>query len=67
MRNKLAKSVEFLWIATSILCLISGIHQTIYQGFSKSYVFFIFSLLAFLMFLIKRHIRKTNNAGKTNG
>ncbi len=67
MRNKLAKSVEFLWIATSILCLISGIHQTIYQGLSKSYLFFIFSLLAFLMFLLKRHIRKTNNSEKTNG
>jgi len=67
MKNKLARSVELLWIITSILCLISGIHQTIYQGFSKSYLFFIFSLLAFLMFRIKRHFRKTNNSGKRNG
>jgi len=59
MKNKLARSLEVIWIVTSILCLFAAIHQTYYEGFSKSYIFFIFSFIAFIMYLLRRQIRKS--------
>ena len=59
MKNKLARSLEFLWVVTSVLCLFAAIHQTYYEGFSKSYIFFIFSFVAFIMYLLRRQIRKS--------
>jgi len=66
MRNKLPLALEILWIFTAILCLFAAIHQTYYEGFSKSYVFFIFSSVAFIMYLLRRQIRKSNK-DNTNG
>ncbi|MCD4832769.1 MAG: hypothetical protein K8R31_03165 [Bacteroidales bacterium] len=59
MKNKLARSLEILWIITSVFCLFAAIHQTYYEGFSKSYIFFIFSFVAFIMYLLRRQIRKS--------
>lgn len=66
MRNKLAYSLEILWLITTILCLFAGTHQTYHEGFSKSYIFFIFSLVAFFMYLLRRQIRKSKK-DNTNG
>lgn len=60
MKNKLSRSLEVIWVITSILCLFAAIHQTYYEGFSKSYIFFIFSFVAFIMYLLRRQIRKSN-------
>jgi len=59
MKTKIAKTFEILWLIIAILCLITAIHQTFNEGISKSYVFFIFSLVAFFMYSIRKHIRKT--------
>ncbi len=59
MRNKLARALEILWIVISALCLIAGVHQTYMEGFSKSYLFFIFSFVAFIMYLLRKEIRKS--------
>lgn len=63
MKNKLSRALEILWLITAILCLFAAIHQTYYEGFSKSYLFFIFTLVALGMFLLRKQIRKSN---KTN-
>jgi len=67
MKNKLSKTLEIIWLITSILCFITAIHQTLVEGISKSYVFFIFSLLALLMYFLRRHLSKTNKTENTNG
>lgn len=59
MKNKLAKSLEIVWLITAILCLITAIHQSFNEGISKSYVFFIFSFIAFVIYLLRKHIRKS--------
>lgn len=51
---------EGIWAVMTIVCIISGIHQTINEGFGESYMFFILAVIAFLMFLIRRHKRKTS-------
>ena len=60
MKNKLSKSLEIIWLITSLLCLSAAIHQTFNEGISKSYILFIFSLLAFVMYILKKHIRNSN-------
>ena len=59
MKSNLARALEILWIITSVLCLFAGVHQTYYEGFSKSYLFFIFSFIAFIMYLLRKEIRKS--------
>jgi hypothetical protein len=66
MRTKLSLAFEILWVITAILCLFAGIHQTYFEGFTKSNAFFIFSSVAFIMYLLRRQIRKTNK-DNTNG
>lgn len=66
MRNKLAQGLEIIWLVTSLLCLIAAVHQTYYEGFSESYLFFIFSFIAFIMYLLRKEIRKTKK-DKFNG
>jgi hypothetical protein len=60
MRNNLPKILEYIWLATSILCLITAIHQTFIEGISKSYLLFIFAVIAFAMYKYRNHVRKTN-------
>jgi len=59
MKDKVSRIFEVLWIIVAILCLSAAIHQTIYEGISKSYVFFIFSLIAFAMYFVRKQIRKS--------
>jgi len=66
MKNKLAQGLELIWLVTSLLCLLSAVHQTYYEGFSESYLFFIFSFIAFIMYLLRKEIRKTKKE-KFNG
>lgn len=64
MKNNLPKILEIIWLITSFLCIVAGIHQTIYEGFSKSYIFFLFSIVAFLIFLFRQKTRKLNQNNK---
>ncbi|MCB2197296.1 MAG: hypothetical protein KQH79_15660 [Bacteroidetes bacterium] len=66
MKNKFARALEILWIITSVLCLIAGVHQTYNEGLSNSYLFFIFSFVAFIMYLLRKEIRKSKKEN-TNG
>jgi len=54
------KLLEWLWLIMVVICLAAAIHQTIQQGLSKSYPFFGLSLVAFLMYLLRRHTGKLN-------
>lgn len=53
-----ARIIKYVWLITSLLCLSAGIHQTIRQGISKSYVFLVFAIFAFAFYLIR------NNQGR---
>jgi len=66
MKNKVPRIIELTWLITSILCLLTAVHQTIYEGFQKSYLFYIFAIIAFLMYSFRKHIRKSNNTPSTN-
>ncbi|MBU0764136.1 MAG: hypothetical protein KJ607_04800 [Bacteroidetes bacterium] len=55
--SKKSKIVEAVWLATSAIALLTGIHKTYNQGFAKSYPFFIITGVALLMFTFRRYLR----------
>ena len=52
--NKLPVILEYIWAALAVFCLILGIHSTIKLGIGFSYMYFVLSVLALIMFLIRR-------------
>ncbi|HEY9123462.1 MAG TPA: hypothetical protein PK252_10095 [Bacteroidales bacterium] len=54
MRTKIR---EYVWLSLAIFCIAAAIHQTFKLGFSESYVFFIFAVMAFLIYYIRRTLR----------
>lgn len=50
--------MEGIWLGLSLACIVLGVYATINQGFAKSYMFFVLSLAAVLMFLLRRYKRK---------
>jgi len=64
MKNKYFGALEILWLLTTFLCIATGIHQTINENITKSYPFFIFAILSFLMFLFRRSTRLKRTSDK---
>jgi hypothetical protein len=50
--------IEIIWLAVFFLCIITGAHQTYYQGISKSYEFFVFAIFAYGFYWIRKNRRK---------
>jgi len=57
MKQKYPKILEILWLIVAILCLLSAIHQTIYEGILKSYLFIIFAIISFAIYFLRRKNR----------
>ncbi len=53
--------MEYLWLAITAISLIAGIHKTYLLGLQESYVFFLFSIIAFLMYKLRLHLKKQQN------
>ncbi len=63
MKNKLQISIilEYFWLIIFILAGMKGLVDTVKSGISTSYVFFIMSFLALLLYLARRSLRKKEN------
>ena len=63
-RNKI---LETVWFVVAIVSVLAGIHKTYTDGsFRESYLFFIISLIAFLMFFFRRSMRKSEEKNKSD-
>ena len=61
MKNKIGIFIEYVWLTLAALSIIGGIHKTYYHGFEQSWLFFVITPIALLMFYLRRHLRKQNN------
>lgn len=52
--------MKHLWMIIAIMCLIAGIHRTWLLGIRESYLFFIFAMVALLMYLLRNDMGKRN-------
>ena len=48
--------MKHVWFVVSIISLIAAIHKTWLFGIKESYLFFIFAVVAFLMYLIRKNM-----------
>lgn len=60
MKKQAARVLEMFWLGLAILCLLTGIYELWVSGIKNSLVFFIFALIAALMFLFRRNMRRAN-------
>ncbi len=54
---KQSKARELLWLAIAVMSMITGIHKTINVSFKESWYFFVFVIIALLMFFVWRNRR----------
>jgi hypothetical protein len=52
--------LEWVWLASTLICAFLGVFILIKGVYPNKYVFFIFSALSLLMYLMRRHMRKNN-------
>lgn len=50
--------MKHLWMVIAILCLIAGIHRSWILGIKESYLFFIFVIVALLMYFLRNYLGK---------
>ena len=62
MNKRVSYILEIFWLVVALLSLIAGIHQTVTMGFRESWLFFIIALVGFLMFFLRRNLRKKLSA-----
>jgi hypothetical protein len=55
--NKLTYIIEIVWLVLAIFCLAMGTYASIRIGFDQSYMFYILSVMALLMYLLRRYRR----------
>ena len=62
--NSLNNILEIFWLIISIMTLATGVHATFTHGLRNSYMFFIMTILAFLLYLARRRLRIKNSKEK---
>lgn len=59
MNSRTSYILEILWLLIGVGCLVLGINRTCKVGFNNSYMLFILSLVAFIMYSLRRYARKS--------
>ena len=58
--RKSSKAPQFLWIAVGVMSLVAGLHKTYNHGFNNSYLFFVFTAVAILMYLLRKKMQNNS-------
>jgi hypothetical protein len=59
MNRKINFIIEMIWLGLFFGCIIMGVIKTIQHGLNHSYMFFILAVIAFIMYSIRRTVRKS--------
>ncbi|HBF88383.1 MAG TPA: hypothetical protein DDX39_07035 [Bacteroidales bacterium] len=57
MNKAFSYIVEIVWLIISIISFLIAIYETYLAGISESYMFFIVTIVALIMFLFRRFLR----------
>ncbi|MFH1320410.1 MAG: hypothetical protein ABII90_07145 [Bacteroidota bacterium] len=52
--HKMIKVAEILWLIIAILSILAGAYETKIKGIGESYMFFIFTFVAGIMYALRR-------------
>lgn len=59
MNNKLMHILEIVWMSLAIISFVAGLYNWYDQSLQDSFIFFIITLLAILMYLYRRNLRRS--------
>ena len=57
--------MKHVWIIVAIISLIAAIHKAWQFGLKESYLFFIFAIIAFMMYLFRKNMTTPNKKSKS--
>lgn len=57
MKNNISGIFEVVWFVLGGLMLFMAVDVTTSSGFGKSWYYYLFSILAFLMYFLRRRMR----------
>lgn len=60
MRNNVTGIFEVVWFVLGGLMLFMAVDATMSNGFGESWYYFLFSVLAFAMYFLRRRMRINN-------
>jgi hypothetical protein len=58
MNRRTNRILEIFWMLTAILSLGAAIHRSLFTGFRESLLFFLITIIATAMFMLRRSMRK---------
>lgn len=58
--------MKTLWIVVAVVTLVAAIHQTYFEGFANSLMFYGLSVIAFLMFLVRKKLADQDEKNTTS-
>jgi hypothetical protein len=58
MNKRITLILEYVWLILALLTAIGGTVRFYFSGFETSYVLFIISCIAALMYMLRKSIRK---------
>jgi Ca2+/Na+ antiporter len=61
MSKKPIHFLEVVWIIVGLACIFFGIQKAIETNLNNSFTFFILAAVSFLMFTLRRHLRRKDN------
>lgn len=56
--------MKHVWFVVGLISLIAGIHKTWLLGIQESYLFFIFAIVSFLMYLLRKNMGAQDKKNK---
>ncbi len=59
MNNRISYILEIVWLLIAVACLILGFYRTYKIGLGQSYMILIISVIAFIMYSVRRYLRKS--------
>jgi hypothetical protein len=62
--NNLNRILEFFWLLVTVLTALMGLFSLIKHGWKSSYMFFIMTIMAFLLYLARHtlHMKEKDKA-----
>lgn len=61
MAKSKARAMEVLWVIIAIVSLGVGIHKSINHGIANSWLFFLFVVIALLMWFLRKKMRENED------
>lgn len=61
MNKKFAYVLEIVWLICAVASIVAATHKTMNTSFKESYILYIMAVICFIMYALRRGMRKVNS------